>query len=76
MDVICECSQRKYLTAVDYNMIKGMDDVLPITEFVKNNKDQISPEDAAIPIKVRTSSIHDACCTLIPLDIPRGRVKK
>ena len=37
---------------MDYNMIKGMDDVLPITEFVKNNKDQIPPEDAAIPIKV------------------------
>ena len=33
-------------------MIKGMDDVLPITEFVKNNQDQIPPEDAAIPIKV------------------------
>ena len=45
-------TKRKYLTAVDYNMIKGMDDVLPITEFVKNNQDQIPPEDAAIPIKV------------------------
>ena len=37
---------------MEYAIIKGMDDVLPITDFVKNNKDQIPPEDTAIPIKV------------------------
>ena len=52
MDVICKCSHRKYLAAVEYAIIKGMDDVLPITDFVKNNKEQIPPEDTAIPIKV------------------------
>lgn len=43
---------RKYVTAVDYNMLKGMDGILPITEFARNNVDDIPPEDAAIPIKV------------------------
>ena len=42
---------RKYVTAVDYNMLKGMDGILPITQFARNNVDDIPPEDAAIPIK-------------------------
>ena len=43
---------KKYRTALDYAVLKGMDSILPITEFVRNNADEISREDAAIPIKV------------------------
>ena len=49
---------------MEYAIIKGMDDVLPITDFVKNNKDLIPPEDTAIPIKVLPYKMSKA---LIPL---------
>ena len=33
-------------------MTKGMDGILPVTDFLKNNADAVPKEDTGIPIKV------------------------